>query len=149
MRADLSKGNDTPVCCPPNGAHPAEAARPAGLVMSGGRSRGGRLGSGLLPAAAALNQQSQKQNDVNGEDGEENVAEPFAAILFRVALQDPRSLKWIECFHDLSFPANSVPAPLRGPRQIIEAADLSVNPPTRSARAPSFLPRNPPATPRA
>lgn len=79
-----------------------------------GDNRGGwRLGRVLLPPVTTLNQQRQKKNDVRTQHNEEDVAEPLAATVLNLNGPDgsARHLKWIEFFHSLLGPANSVPAP--------------------------------------
>ncbi len=81
--------------------------------MSGNRTRRWRLGRVLLPPVTTLNQQRQKKNDVRTQHNEENVAEPLATMVLNLNGPDGRSrhLEWIEFFHSLLDPANSVPAP--------------------------------------
>jgi hypothetical protein len=49
----------------------------------------------LLTAAAALNQEGQKQEDVDRQYREKNLFEPFAPMELWVADQYTGNLKWI------------------------------------------------------
>jgi hypothetical protein len=49
----------------------------------------------LTAATAALNEQGQKQDDVDREHREKNLFEPFAPIELWVADQDAGNLEWI------------------------------------------------------
>jgi hypothetical protein len=53
--------------------------------LSGHNGRFRRQGAGIPAAAATLNQERQKQDDVDGEHREENFFESFSPILVRVA----------------------------------------------------------------
>jgi hypothetical protein len=69
-----------------------------------------------------LDEQRQKQDDVDGENREENLFEPFAPIVLRVTAEGPLHLKWIKHFQ-LSFPSQGRP---RGLRRNIEPTDSSI-----------------------
>lgn len=96
-------------------------------VLGGHRRGVRRQGAGILSAATALDQQGEKQENVDREDRKENLFEPFAPILLRVAVQGGGHLKWIKGFQfDLS-PANAVRAPDAA------SADTEINPLSQSA----------------
>ena len=62
-----------------------------------------RLCVRLLPAAAALNQQHEKQRHMRTQHQKENVAETFAAMMvdLDISQRSARNLKWIKFFHSI------------------------------------------------